>query len=524
MDARTAVVVLVGLLAVALRSRESAAQVRCDSSPAAEVLPYTRVSDGEAYALWPSLRPEEFYTLRTSTSYYHRAGGEGIWSPFVGSRGGRYHLRSDGAFRKGSWAAFGGARYQWTQRDSVGGNLLAAPELFYPYLMADNSRRTERIESYGMHGGASFRYRRLLLGVGAQFDGTTHFSRRDPRVRGRAGDFSVNATAGVEFLGYVASATGAFRRYFEPLSISIEREQSMERIYFLLGFGLFDHSLSKLVKSLEVHYLYRAWQARVDFHPVRADLPSLYVAYAHGKGQLITSELAEASRADTDRLRGALQWQANWTRWALSTTLGVEYDRRVGTEIFYRWHEVNVSPKIYERREYNRVKKYTDFRVDVRGDGRVAYKVSPAAFYADAACGYTSYGSRYEEGTHRNDFDALGYRIGLGARYEAQRFAVDISLYGHQRLRLGGASSFGTAPHRQEEFYAEWYDVISSQKWGLGGAADFSMLLSGGHRLGVQVGGGWMRRLETDGQGYMVGGGLWYSFGRGGVEVNILNF
>lgn len=518
MDVRAVLVLVGGLLAGALRAPHCVSQEWYVLPLREEERTYTRVSDGNAYTFWPALQQSDFYMLRVSTSFTRRAGNEGVWSPFAGNRAVGYLMQSSGAFRKGPWAAFGGARYHSIRRDSVGGNLLAEPELFYPYLLADNTRRVERIESYGMYGEASYTFRGVLLGLGAQFDGTTHFSRRDPRVRGRAGDFSLKATAGAELLGFLATATAAFRRYFEPLSVSIERENSMERIYFLLGFGLYDHNLSRFVKKVEVHYLHTAWQGRVDIHSKQQQLPHLYVAYEKGRSTLITAELPEASSVDSERLYGALAWRPAWEGWALSSKLELKWARRLGSEIFYRWHQVNESPELYERREYNRVKRFVDFVTEIRGYGRVSYKASAVAMYAEAECRYRRYGSRYDEEIYNRDIGLLGYRVRGGACFHVWRINVDLSLYGGHRIRLGEAPYSRVLANRQEEFYAEWYDVLSAQRWAIGGALDVNMVVLGGHRLGVQIGGEWMRRQSSWRQGYMLAAGLWYGFRKETVE------
>lgn len=466
-----------------------------------------------SYPLWPMLR-EDFSSLEVEGGYAHRQGPQGLWSPFIGQKADGYWLASQGAFRKERWAAFGSAKYNAVKQDSVFGNLLAAPDLFFPYLLADDYRRTERIESYAMQGAASYNYSWLHVGVGGYFTGATHFGRKDPRARGRSGDFGLNATLGVEALGYIVSATGSYRRFFEPLVLSVEREEQMDRIYYLLGFGLYDHHLSQLTRSLGVELLHTAWQGQVDMCGKKQYYPSLRVVYRRGRSTLTTFELPDAFNVTQGELNALLYWDGTFGAWKLGTALSGGYWRRSGVEVYYRIHEVHTKPTIVEMREYARVQKWNGSGFDLSGQLSIERSMPIATVYAHAAGGFTDYRSRYNVRQYHNMYRMVSYSLQCGTRLRPGPVLVDVALLASAKQLVQREQHHPAATYRQAEFFEAWWDYSTQSQWSVAGQASCGMQLANGHQIGIRLRGHLLQRIGAPGKGYFAGGGIWYRFAK----------
>ena len=333
------------------------------------------------FSLWPLADTLQRNHLRVEAGYRYRRSPSPLYLPYAGWQSFTSILQSQGVLRTPRWAVHGQAGYRRAIQRGVYGSLASSPGLFYPYLVTVGLPRHEVKEGYSLAGNFGYRLGRLALGLGGDYSGITHFSREDPRVRGRSGDLGLHV-AGSLLLGlFMASMELEFRYLHEALSVQTEVGDRMDTYYYALGLGLYDHYLSIPQKSFRQQYSRTAWLARGQLQATACGVHTLWAELASSTTGSDNGKLPVVSATSGVGVSIGASSKMSFADFRLAVQGGYRLARRLGYEVLYDTVTVHVAPSIVEMREYARFLSWRGIQHVYGALGVLAGWESPAMEY-----------------------------------------------------------------------------------------------------------------------------------------------
>jgi len=371
---RIAVLTLLSLL-VALKSLGQRVEVRQRSwADTSVVFPRTGLT---LHPLYETLHDK----LAVSYDYSAWQGAEGVRLPQYGQSEQLHSVRATGSTKQAKWGAQGNAAYQYRQRAKVYGIAMAQPELFYPYISLDTSRRTLTREDYQLGGTLCYAWHDLGVGIGGNFAGTTQFGKKDPRPLARVGDFTTILALSYKLPYYVMAAQGDFRYYTESFSLNNEQEDRQDYVYYHLGLGLYEHDLSVQKRSESIKYIFAEYACTLQAAPLHRYWPFVQLAYKRNNAFGRTIVYTKVAETKQNELQTKLFFPITFASQQLVFGLYFDYAQRTGYEIDYYSHQVNTSPNITEEREYHRVAAWLGTQSNYKASIAYQYTMPSALFY-----------------------------------------------------------------------------------------------------------------------------------------------
>lgn len=306
------------------------------------------------FSLWPLADTLQRNHLRVEAGYRYRRSPSPLYLPYAGWQSSTSILQSQGVLRTPRWAVHGKAGYQRTIQQGVYGSLASSPELFYPYLVTVGLPRHEVKEGYSLAGNFGYRLGRLALGLGGDYSGITHFSREDPRVRGRCGDLRLHVGSSLLLGLFMASMELEFRYLQEALTVQTAAGDRMDTYYYTLGLGLYDHYLSIPQKSFRQQYSRAAWLARGQLQATAGGVHTLWAELASSTTGSDNGTLPAVSATSGLGVSIGASSKMAFADFRLTVQGGYRLARRLGYEVLYDTVIVHVAPSIVEMREYAR--------------------------------------------------------------------------------------------------------------------------------------------------------------------------
>ncbi len=450
-------------------------------------------------ALYP-LHVAPFDYLRAEYVYSGRDGEYGMHLPQYGLKEQQHLLRAKGATRQEKLAAHGFAEYEHVERRKVPFFLTVHPDLFYPYLLVDTSTRSLTREQYRLGGVLGYALGALGLGVGGEFSGVSQFGRSDPRPLSRLGDFAVRAVVSYRLpYYYVFAAEGNYRYYTESLSITNKKEDRQDYVYYLRGFGLYDHNLSVQKRSENLKQILSEQNFVVQAAPLEKRYwPVVELVYRHQNAFGRTQVYNKIAETHEQQWEGKIGVPFLFSRQRLILLFHTTYRERRGEEIDYTTHTVNTSPLITEEREYHRsvawYGKYTTYQMHLA----YSYFAPNDRIHAEYVGALHFTDTQYRQRRYFYTQHALTQQLGLTYRH---LFARADGL-----LRIQGAYYLPLQNHTQRaleaRFLEKWIDYTdlyhNTAKFCLQADIEAGYLLAHSHRVAIALTGAYAQMLDQN--------------------------
>ena len=439
---------------------------------------------------------------RLAVYYVYSAwqGDEGVRLPQYGLGKQQHKVYATGATRQEKWAAHGSAAYTHVRTTQVRSVLMAHPELFYPHLLLDTTRRNLTREDYQLGGALCYMWQDLGIAIGGSFAGTTQFGKKDPRPLSRVGDFSTLLGLGYRVPHYVIALEGDYRYYSESLSVTNKKEDRQDYVYYHLGLGLYSHDLSVQKRSESVKYIYSEYAVTLQAAPQQRFLPLVQIAYnrnnAFGRTQIYT-KIAETKE---QKLQGRLLFPFVFSSQYFVVGVLGNYVHRTGYEIDYYTHLVNTSPYITEEREYHRTAAWVGTQNDYKAILTYRYAFSSALLSLAYEGGFVSLNTRH--GLHYFEQKNIAQNLTVTYQHFYARYDWFLSVLSQYRHPLSHRAYWGQEiqflrqlQHDLEHYYnLSHYDLQATLELGyrLTSAQRIALALSGGYGwLGANIANAW---------------------------------
>ncbi|MGL4992732.1 MAG: DUF6850 family outer membrane beta-barrel protein [Bacteroidales bacterium] len=161
------------------------------------------------------------------------------------------------------WSGF--AAYNRGKKRNTMWSNIANSEVFYPYLIADTVGGDYSYETYSLGGSYGQKVKASTLAVSFAYQGALHWRDRDPRPKNTTSDIMTRlGWAYRSTMGYWGAALG-FDSQKQHLTISIEEQYRKEKLYHLLGMGLYDHRYSISESSFSRYYRGYRWISEIYY-------------------------------------------------------------------------------------------------------------------------------------------------------------------------------------------------------------------------------------------------------------------
>lgn len=465
------------------------------------------------FSLWPLADALQRNHLRVEAGYRYRRSPSPLYLPYAGRRSSTSILQSQGVLRTPRWAVHGKAGYQRTIQQGVYGSLASSPELFYPYLVTVGLPRHEVKEGYSLAGNFGYRLGRLALGLGGDYSGITHFSREDPRVRGRCGDLGLHVGSSLLLGLFMASMELEFRYLQEALTVQTAAGDRMDTYYYTLGLGLYDHYLSIPQKSFRQQYSRAAWLARGQLQATAGGVHTLWAELASSTTGSDNGTLPVVNATSGLGVSIGASSKMAFADFRLTVQGGYRLARRLGYEVLYDTVIVHVAPSIVEMREYARFLSWRGIQ-HVYGAGVSLSYQCPWGVGKLEVAGYgaqirsASLGTRYRWLARQ-----AGGKLGLGI--DVPLAAWRLSLDANYRMHLGAISQLipladGIPPQSEELGLLQY---LGRSFWGIGGGVGIARQLASEQTLGLRVNLGYFTSRGQSSYEERISLALWYTLG-----------
>ncbi len=448
-------------------------------------------------ALYP-LHVAPFDYLRAEYVYSGRDGEYGIHLPQYGLNEQQHLLRAKGVTRQEKWAAHGFAEYEHAERRKVPCFLTVHPDLFYPYLLVDTSTRSLTREQYRLGGVLGYALGALGLGVGGEFSGVSQFGRSDPRPLSRLGDFAVRAVASYTLPYYVLAAEGSYRYYTESLSTTNKKEDRQDYVYYLRGFGLYDHNLSVQKRFENLKHILAEQTYVLQAAPRKAYWPLVAIAYRRQNTFGRTQVYNKIAETHEQQWEGKLGVPFLLAQQRFILLFATTYRERLGEEIDYTTHTVNTSPLITEEREYHRsvawYGKYTTYQFDVA----YSYFAPNDRVHAEYIGALHSMDTQYRQKRYYYVQDALYQQLALTYRHLFSRIDALLRIQGAYYLPLQNRTQRTLETRFLEQLinYTDQYYNVA--KFRLQTTIEGGYLLAHSHRVAIALTGAYAQMLDQN--------------------------
>lgn len=465
------------------------------------------------FSLWPLADALQRNHLRVEAGYRYRRSPSPLYLPYAGRRSSTSILQSQGVLRTPRWAVHGKAGYQRTIQQGVYGSLASSPELFYPYLVTVGLPRHEVKEGYSLAGNFGYRLGRLALGLGGDYSGITHFSREDPRVRGRCGDLGLHVGSSLLLGLFMASMELEFRYLQEALTVQTAAGDRMDTYYYTLGLGLYDHYLSIPQKSFRQQYSRAVWLARGQLQATEGGVHTLWAELASSTTGSDNGTLPVVSATSGLGVSIGASSKMAFADFRLTVQGGYRLARRLGYEVLYDTVIVHVAPSIVEMREYARFLSWRGIQ-HVYGAG---VSLSYQCPWGVGRLGVAGYGVRTRSESVVTRYRWLARQVGgkLGLGIDVPLAAWRLSVDADYRMHRGTISQLippadGTPPQLEELSLLQY---LGRNFWGIGGSVGISRQLASEQTLGLRVNFGYFSPWGKRSHGERISLALWYALG-----------
>jgi len=465
------------------------------------------------FSLWPLADTLQRNHLRVEAGYRYRRSPSPLYLPYAGWQSSTSILQSQGVLRTPRWAVHGQAGYRRAIQRWVSGSLVSSPGLFYPYLVTVGLPRHEVKESYSLAGDFGYRLRRLSLGLGGDYSGITHFSREDPRVRGRSGDLGLHVASSLLLGRFMASMELEFRYLQEALSVQTAAGDRMDTYYYTLGLGLYDHYLSIPQKSFHQQYSRAAWLVRGQLQATAGGVHTLWAELASSAAGSDNGTLPVVSTTRGLGVSIGVSSKMAFTDLRLSFQGGYRLARRLGYEVLYDTVTVHVDPSIVEMHEYARFLSWRGIR-HVCGAGVLLSYHWP---WGVGKLGVIGYGRQIRSASLVTRYHWLARQAGgkLGLGIDVPLTAWRLSVDADYRMHRGTISQLippadGTPPQLEELSLLQY---LGRNFWGIGGSVGISRQLASEQTLGLRVNFGYFSPWGKRSHEERISLALWYALG-----------
>lgn len=462
--------------------------------------------------LWPSL-----YTPLSSLEAWCEYGYEEkpypLSSPYQGDQRGVITVGGRGIHSADKWHTQGQGLYQRGEHRNVNGSLQAFPGLFYPYLLSNEFSRNERFETYHLEGSFGFTHHRVTLGAGGKYFGTTHYSRIDPRPRGRVSDLTIEMAAGVDIEWYFLALNGSYRRYHEPLHISIEEPERKEMIYHELGFGLYDHYISEVSDNDAIELFHTEWKGSVQIAPLRQNLPLLWGEYTNGSSFGRTHELAQTYRRNSHSITAGLELPLRFGEWQINPSVAFRSDRIVGNEILYQTIVIHENPTIHEMHEYARLPKWNERRCEGTASALAQRRGEWGWWYVGYAATGRTLSARYSTPGHSLQHTSLRHGATAGTTLLWSKFSLSLRIMGERQQAIRQSRNLPPVTDTPTRLATQHIDFLTHTGWRLSAECKAGYKVTDEQTVGISLR---QRTIKADGAsgvGIAIEGAVWYRMG-----------
>jgi len=244
------------------------------------------------------------------------------------------------------WSGYAGYS-RGKKRNTMWSNV-ANSEEFYPYLIADTVGGDYSYEIYTLGGSYGQRVGASTLALSFGYEGSLHWRERDPRPKNTSSNIRTRVGwAYRSTIGYWGAAVG-FDSQKQHMTISIEEQYRKEKLYHLLGMGLYDHRYSTAESSFSRYYRGSKWSGELYY--MQQSNRGLFARWAFSSRSIRVEESDTRLSAISKRASSSISLGYNSLNVGalfLDLTMKLDANRTKGYERTYTKEESNSQTGVF---------------------------------------------------------------------------------------------------------------------------------------------------------------------------------
>ncbi|MDX6191943.1 MULTISPECIES: DUF6850 family outer membrane beta-barrel protein [Flavobacterium] len=248
---------------------------------------------------------------------------------------------------------FGNASYKNGRRKNVQWNESSDYQIIYPYVTADSIGGDLSYEEYSFKGGYAKAFRKMTLGIAAEYRALLEYRDIDPRPKNTVSDLKVAAGISGNIGDHYAIGTSFnVQKYTQSNNLKFFSELGAPAVYHMTGLGVYNNLLTG--NKLSSFYDGKGYGANVQFFPKDRNGFALSIGYNHFDYEKIMTEFQNliASGIAEQRFEGEASYLKKTEEQVWGAKIGVSYTDRAGTENIFDNQTTTSYVKISEYTKY----------------------------------------------------------------------------------------------------------------------------------------------------------------------------
>lgn len=248
---------------------------------------------------------------------------------------------------------FGNAYYKKGKRKNVHWNESSDYQIIYPYVTADSVGGDLSYEEYSFSGGYAKAFKKMTLGIAAEYRALMEYRDVDPRPKNTVSDLKVSG--GVSFtIGdrYVLGSGLNVQKYTQSNSLKFFSELGAPAVYHMVGLGVYNNLLTG--NKLSSYYDGSGYGANLQFFPKDRNGFGLSIGYNQFDYEKIMTEFQNlvASTLLENKYEGEVSYLKKSEEKFWGAKIGLFYTDRAGTENIFDNQSTTSYIKISESKKY----------------------------------------------------------------------------------------------------------------------------------------------------------------------------
>ncbi|WP_166919635.1 DUF6850 family outer membrane beta-barrel protein [Flavobacterium poyangense] len=228
---------------------------------------------------------------------------------------------------------FGSAFYKNGRRKNVRWNESSDYQVIYPYVTADSIGGDLSYEEYAFKGGYAKDFRKMTLGIAAEYRALLEYRDRDPRPKNTVSDLKVTAGISGNIGDHYAIGTSfKVQKYTQSNNLKFFSELGAPAVYHMTGLGMYNNLLTG--NKMSSFYDGKGYGANVQLFPRDHNGFAVSIGYNHFEYEKIMTEFQNliASGISEQGYEGEVSYLKKTEEQVLGAKIGFSYTDRTGTE------------------------------------------------------------------------------------------------------------------------------------------------------------------------------------------------
>lgn len=250
-------------------------------------------------------------------------------------------------------SVWGNAYYKNGQRKNVRWNESSDYEVIYPYVTADSIGGDLSFEEYSFKGGYSKAFKKMTLGIVAEYRALLEYRDVDPRPKNTVSDLKLGLGLSRNIGNHYAIGSAInWRKYTQSNNLKFFSELGAPAVYHMTGLGVYNNLLTG--NKMSSFYDGKGYGANVQLFPKDQNGLAVSVGYNHFDYEKIMTEFQNlvASSILEKGYEGEVSYLKKSNEKAWGAKIGFSYIDRAGTENIFDNQTSTAYLKISEDTKY----------------------------------------------------------------------------------------------------------------------------------------------------------------------------